>query len=225
MLASEAMVWAPGWWASWMASTPASRRSSARTPRPPSGATDDFVERLLRRDEAALGEFFERFSRRVERLLLRVLGADPDLSDVVQDSFEQALLSLHRFEGNTAQLGAWLNRIAINVAKNRLRHQRVRGWLRGAVPYENSEVAARVASPEVADAMRRTYEVLQRLPVPERTVFALRFIDGMQLTEIAEVTEVSLATVKRQLRKARTRFERNARRDPILLAWFPGGER
>ncbi len=155
-------------------------------------------------------------------MLLRVLGPDPDVSDVVHDAFEQAIRSLHRFVGSRHDLGAWLNRIAVNVAKNRLRHQRVRRWIRGAVPYETSEVATRVASPEVVFAMKRTYEVLQRLPTDERIPFALRFIDGMQLTEVADATGASLATVKRRLRRARERFARHAGNDAVLAAWQAG---
>lgn len=185
---------------------------------------DPFVTRLQARDERALGEFFERFHQQVERVLLRVIGPDPDLSDVAQDTFEQALVSLQRFQGDSAGLSAWLNRIAVNVAKNRLRHRRVRRWLRGAVPYETSEVASRVASPEVVVAMRRTYEVLERLPTDERIVFALRFIDGMQLNEIADITTTSLATVKRKLTKAKARFGRYARNDAVLSGWSTLGD-
>lgn len=180
------------------------------------------MERLAARDEGALRELFDDHSRRIERVLLRVMGPDPELSDVVQDSFEQALRSLHRFEGDRADLAAWLNRIAINVAKNRLRYRRVRRWLGSAVRYETSEVASRVATPEVLLAMQRTYEVLERLPAEERIAFALRFIDGMQLAEIADTTGLSLATVKRRLARARERFTKYARKDPLLVGWLGG---
>ena len=203
----------PPWWVA--------RMSDAR-PQPALPVPDEFVERLAQRDEAALRELFDNHSRRLERVLLRVMGPDPDLSDVVQDSFEQALRSLHRFEGDRADLAAWLNRIAINVAKNRLRYRRVRRWLGSAVRYETSEVASRVATPEVLLAMQRTYEVLERLPAEERIAFALRFIDGMQLTEIADATGLSLATVKRRISKARERFTKYARRDPLLVGWLGG---
>ncbi|MBL4684682.1 MAG: sigma-70 family RNA polymerase sigma factor [Nannocystaceae bacterium] len=215
------------WW--WMfakaAPEPAPEFGLGSTPDRASDASqppDEFIERLKQRQEHALREMFARYSRGVERVLLRVLGPDPDLSDVVQDSFEQALRSLDRFTGDSDDLRAWLNRIAINVASNRLRHQRVRRWLRGAVPYETSEIASRVASPQVVLAMRRLYEVLDRLPPDERIVFALRLIDGMQLTEIADRTGTSLATVKRRLTKARRRFDRYAGRDPVLSDWQTG---
>jgi len=196
--------------------------SAEARPQPAAPVPDGFVERLVERDEAALRELFDNHSRRIERVLLRVMGPDPELSDVVQDSFEQALRSLHRFEGDRADLAAWLNRIAINVAKNRLRYRRVRRWLGSAVRYETSEVASRVATPEVLLAMQRTYEVLERLPAEERIAFALRFIDGMQLSEIADATGLSLATIKRRINKARERFTRYARKDPLLVGWLGG---
>ncbi len=214
----------PPWWLTWMTRSPGASTRPQRAPS--SGATgpDRFIERLKAREERALAELFDRYSRRLERVLLRVLGPDPDLSDVVQDSFEQAMRSLGRFEGDAADLGAWLNRIAINVAKNRLRYRRVRRWLGTSVSYESSEVASRVASPDVVHAMQRTYEMLEGLPAQERIAFTLRFIDGMQLTEIAESTGMSLATVKRRLTKARERVARHARNDAVLSGWLQGGE-
>lgn len=213
-----ALTFAPPSWVAWMS------RSSADTNAPPPSSSDAFLQRLEQRDERALGELFDRHAPRLERVLLRVMGPDPDLTDVVQDSFEQALRSLSRFEGDADDLGAWLRRIAINVAKNRLRHRRVRRWLGRAVPYESSEVASRVASPDVVHAMRRTYEVLERLPPQERIAFTLRFIDGMQLAEIADATGMSLATVKRRIAKARERVSRHARKDAVLSGWLEGGD-
>ncbi len=54
-------------------------------------------------------------------------------------------------------------------------------------------------------ALRRLYSLLDRLSTRERLVLVLRHIEGMTLEEIAEAMELSLATVKRGLRRATLR--------------------
>jgi RNA polymerase sigma-70 factor (ECF subfamily) len=73
--------------------------------------------------------------------------------------------------------------------------------------------------------MRCTYLVLNELPADERIAFALRFIDGMELVELAEACCTSVATVRRRLRRAEERFVRKARRYPVLSARIEGGSR
>jgi RNA polymerase sigma-70 factor (ECF subfamily) len=53
-------------------------------------------------------------------------------------------------------------------------------------------------------------------------VFALRFIDEMELGEVAEASDLSLSTVKRRLAKASARFTSLAQREPSLLDWLKG---
>jgi RNA polymerase sigma-70 factor (ECF subfamily) len=75
---------------------------------------------------------------------------------------------------------------------------------------------------EVEEALRATYRVLDRLPVEERVVFALRFIEGMEVAEVANACGVSLSTVKRRLGKASARFASWAKAEPALADWLDG---
>jgi RNA polymerase sigma-70 factor (ECF subfamily) len=52
----------------------------------------------------------------------------------------------------------------------------------------------------------------------------LRFIDGMELVEVADACSVSLATIKRRLARAQKRFSAMARTYPELDEWVSGGE-
>ena len=183
-----------------------------------------FIEALRRQDQRALGQLFDGLHGHVERVLLRVLGRDHELADLVHEVFVQAMTSLPRLRGGPEVLRGWVTAIAVNVARNRIRHRRARRWL---LPWsqEVDEPHDPGASPEVADAVRRVYEVLEGMPADERIPFALRHFDHMELTEIATACGTSLATVKRRLVKARERFERRARKDPVLAAWATGGGR
>ena len=76
-----------------------------------------------------------------------------------------------------------------------------------------------------SEALRATYAVLEKLPADERIAFALRFVEGLELTQVAEACAVSLATIKRRLAKAEARFLALAGRQPALEPWLSGGGR
>jgi RNA polymerase sigma-70 factor (ECF subfamily) len=71
----------------------------------------------------------------------------------------------------------------------------------------------------------RLYEILDRVDSRTRMLFVLRYIEALELTEIAEVLDVSLATAKRHLSRAGDRIFNLAGRDETLLAYLSGGAR
>jgi RNA polymerase sigma-70 factor (ECF subfamily) len=65
--------------------------------------------------------------------------------------------------------------------------------------------------------------ILDAIPEEERVVLVLRYAEEMELTEVAEASGVSLATVKRRLSKASARIIARARRDAILTEYLDEG--
>lgn len=170
-------------------------------------------------DRGAQAAFFERYVVDVERILFRLLGPDTELQDLVQESFLQALSSIGSFRGDEGALGPWLRSVAIRTALKRVRWRKARWWLGFHPPEDFLDIPASV-DPSVQAALKRAHGVLDRLPPRERVAFVLRFVEGMQLREVASSCGVSLATVKRRLTSARRRFERLAERDPLLREWL-----
>jgi RNA polymerase sigma-70 factor (ECF subfamily) len=179
-----------------------------------------FVAALRARQPSALAVFFDRHGAHVERLLVRVLGFDAELGDLVQEVFVQALKSIADFRGEHESLRPWLNRVTVHVARHTIRRRRARRWLWTTDPAVLPEPVDPAAEPDVVEALRRAYLVLDGLPADERTVFTLRAIEQMPLAEVADACDVSLATCKRRLVSARARFERRAGRDPLLARWL-----
>ncbi len=181
------------------------------------------VHALRRGDQSAAGELFDRFAPRVRRVILRVLGADQDLPDLVQDVFVHALRDIDKL-AEPAAVSGWLVGIAVNVARRTIRRRTRWRWLRPTAPEELSEVAAPGIDNAASEQLRAVYSILDQLPVDERVPFALRFIEGMELKEVARACDVSLATIKRRLKKAETSFRARAKRHPALLERL-GGDR
>ena len=158
----------------------------------------------------------DRYGQYVERLLARVVGVDPELPDLIQDVFVQALTCLNDLK-NPAAVKQWLGTLAVYTARAWIRRTRLRRrWVRFTSPDELPEMDATVPGVEINLALQRTYRLLEGLPTDERIAFALRFVEGMDLTDVAEVCGVSLSTVKRTLMRAEKRFTDAARKDPLL---------
>lgn len=173
---------------------------------------------------SAKAALFDRYARHVQRVLSRVLGPDPDIPDLLQDVFVSALESIDRLSDPNA-LRPWLARIAVFTARGRIRRRVRWRFIRSEPLEELTEIEANLASAEVSEALRATYRALEQLPPDERIAFALRFIDGMELTEAAAACGVSLATIKRRLVRAQRRFVDTAKNDPTLHEWLVRGAR
>ena len=200
--------------------------SRAKILTPAAFCSDDeaFLESLRAGKRSATTELYRRYAEYLERLLYRVLGWDADIPDLVQEVFLHALAGIGGFRGNFAELKPWLTRIAVYTARGCIRKRSLRKWLRLKTPEEMPESTALVASPEEIETLRRAYAAIEKLPAKERVPFTLRYIAEMDLLEVADACEVSLATVKRRLEKARRRFSQLAGRDPYLKEYLTENE-
>jgi len=185
--------------------------------------TDAAIVRAVAvREPSGVAALFDRYHTHVRRVLVHVLGPDTELADLVQEVFLTAMGSIEKLSDPEALRG-WLGSIAVFKARACMR-QRARARIFQFLPTDElPEVEHSPVPWEIDEAVRATYRVLERMPVDERIVFALRFVDGMELGEIAEACELSLSTIKRRLGKAEQRFSRIAGREPSLVEWVGGG--
>jgi RNA polymerase sigma-70 factor, ECF subfamily len=192
-------------------------KSAEGVVRPFPAVSDAALVAAIRAGRADAGDqLFERYADYVERLIVRVLGFDSEVPDLINEVFARAFERIDRLE-NAAALKAWLGSIACFTARTFLRDTRSRRRFLGFfAPEELPEVPFSSAPVESSVALLRTYQVLDTLPPDERIAFALRFVDGMTLPEIAEVMRISVGTVKRRLTRGRDHFLRVAGRDPLL---------
>jgi RNA polymerase sigma-70 factor (ECF subfamily) len=197
------------------------------TPKPVASCPADdaaLVSAVIAGHPSARAELFDRHAPHVQRVLARVLGHDAELADLLHEVFVRALAQMERLDDPSA-LKAWLTAIAVFTAREHIR-RRARGrWLRLFAHEDLPDAPALVAGEEVRESLRATYAVLDRLGVEDRIAFALRFIDGLELGEVAAACNVSLNTIKRRLVRAEKRFFALARREPSLHRWLEGGTR
>jgi RNA polymerase sigma-70 factor (ECF subfamily) len=204
-----------------------------RAPAPPPPASpipepfdDDaaLVAALRRGDGRARVALVERFEPLVERLVAGALGIDSEIPDVVQDVFVAVLEGVHNLKDASA-LRSWIATLAVFTARGRIRRRRRWRWIRFVAPEEVPEVPVSRPQGETHEAVRATYAVLDSFPADERLAFSLRFVSEMQLTEVADACQVSLATVKRRLARAEKRFLEAAKTYPALRERLTRGNR
>jgi len=193
------------------------RRSHSELPAPES---DELLVLSLRAGHPDAGtQLFDRYAPHVRRVLVRVMGPDSEILDLVHDVFVTALESVKRLVDPRA-LRAWLTQIAVFTARARIR-RRVRGRILSFLPF--SELPESEQAPtdfEASQAMQAVYRVLSGLDTDQRIAFALRFVAGMELTEVAASCGVSLATIKRRLSRAQASFASAAQHEPALAEWL-----
>jgi RNA polymerase sigma-70 factor (ECF subfamily) len=200
-------------------------RVASRAPVPELSLDDrDLVAALRRGDGHARIVLVERFEPLVERLVAGALGIDSEIPDVVQDVFVAVLEGIHNLKDASA-LRSWVATLAVFTARGRIRRRRRWRWIRFVAPEEVPEVPVSGPQGETHEAVRATYAILEGFPADERLAFSLRFISEMQLTEVAEASRVSLATVKRRLARAEKRFVEAAHNHPALRERLARGNR
>jgi RNA polymerase sigma factor (sigma-70 family) len=170
---------------------------------------------LLREDpQRAAPAVYDRFQADVNRWVWRLMGADPDHNDVVQQVFVRVIRSAKRLR-DVERLAAWVHAIAANTVYGELRRREIRRlFLREQSA--TSLHADLVRDVEVRDLLLRAKAVIDKIPAKQRIVFVLHVVEGRTLTEIAELSGYSTATAKRRFGAANQRFQKLLAKDPEL---------
>jgi RNA polymerase sigma-70 factor (ECF subfamily) len=178
----------------------------------PGGGTELAIEK---KEQAVLeladfDEVVRVYRPRILRFLLSSLTDRDAAETLTQECFLKAWNARHQFRGDSS-LSTWLTRIAVNLMRDHLRSRSLRFWqkTRGQAldPMDISDwVPDGRSSPEsIALARNRVAEVWKavgELSAQQRSVFVLRFVEEMELEEIAETMRMNLSTVKSHLYRA-----------------------
>jgi RNA polymerase sigma-70 factor (ECF subfamily) len=165
---------------------------------------DEDLMQLVRRGEAAAFEvIYERHSRAAFSLAYRMAGSRGVAEDVVQEAFLNIWRSGARYERGRGSVRTWVLGIvhhrAIDALRRSFVHERRRASDEGLEETletgERTDVEA--ARHEEAATVRG---VLQHLPAEQSQVIELAYFGGFTHTEIAELLETPVGTIKGRMR-------------------------
>lgn len=149
----------------------------------------------------AYGELVRRHQQWLVRLLRYVLG-DAQLSeDVAQDAFVRGFAAIHA--APTDGFRPWLRVIATRLAYNRRRDRATRERYHEAAP----PPAVRSADDERTAARESLEQVLAQLSYPYREILVLRYVEELELDEIAKLLDLGPSAARMRLKRARDRFQ------------------
>jgi RNA polymerase sigma-70 factor (ECF subfamily) len=181
----------------------------------------DLVIQLQAGSLDALGLLYDRHRTMVYRTALVISGDHDAASDLLQDVF----LRLFRFAERIdpcRPLEPWLYRMTANLSYTWVK--RSRRWLRPLEDFTGWLVGSNDNSPyeavEKNDDWNRVQKAVSHLPLPQRIVVVLYYLNDLSLQEIANILDVPVGTVKSRLHYGRQTLKKN-----LGLARYPDGEK
>jgi RNA polymerase sigma-70 factor (ECF subfamily) len=195
---------------------PSGVRTSERSPRADDAA---LVRAVGDGDRRASVEIWRKYRTLVRSRMGRSIG-EQDIEDHVQDVFVGLFENLCSLR-NPDALRAFIMGITMRVAGSELRRRHYRRWLLLSETGELPE--PRWFGDDGTDAreiLHRLVGFIERLGPDAGHIFEMRFVEDRDVAEIAEALGVSLATMKRRLARASSRFLAMARRDPVLTGFL-----
>jgi len=175
------------------------------------------VAELKAGSEDAYAWLIGEFHQPIYSLVYRIVSDPTDAADTTQEVFLKVFRGMKHFHGESS-LKTWIYRIAVHEASNRRRW-----WFRHKAKETSIEPAQderEMGGSGLGDTLvdgcespfdnvvheevrARVEEELRQIPEPYRTSVILRDLEDMSYEEIAEITQVSLGTVKSRLTRGR----------------------
>ena len=160
------------------------------------------IQRAAAQDREAFSQLYDRFSALVFSLAMRMLRAQTDAEDLLQEVFMQVWRQAGSYNQERGSPEAWIINIARSRAIDKLRSMRRRDRSfvltndpAGAESPDNIETAAGDTEARLAMTSALGY-----LPEAQRKVLELAYYDGLSQSEIAERLNEPLGTVKTRIR-------------------------
>lgn len=163
------------------------------------------LQAVARRDEAAFSTLYDRLSRPVFSLVVRIVRSRAEAEEVLQEAFWQVWERAPDYRAELGTAFCWIVTVARRKAIDRLRAnsrhlQRIEEAQGAAVDDDFMAPAGLdlLSAGERSDAVQKA---LAKLNLDERRAIALAFFDGLTHEEISEVLRSPVGTVKARIRR------------------------
>jgi RNA polymerase sigma factor (sigma-70 family) len=165
-------------------------------------ADESLVAALRRRDRAAVGVLYDRFSVMLFGLINRIVRSEEVAEDVLQETFLKVWRSFDSYDASKGALATWLMSVARSVAIDKVRSRGFRDSLKNqsidnSVPQVDSQLTTTIAADGIG-----VEDLLSRLRPEQQQIIALVYYQGYTHEEAARELAMPLGTVKTRLRAA-----------------------
>ena len=181
-------------------------------------ALDDLrLAARARVDRAAAEQLLTRVRPRVQYAVRILMQNDRDVDDVLGQTMLEILESIGNYKGR-GSLEAWAGKIAFYTVTG---HTKRRRMIERVMMPETADPGVNRLTPEVETSRRRLREklstTLEKIPAERRNTLVLRLVFGHSISEIAELTEVPINTVRSRLRTGLRELRRSVTLEHRML--------
>lgn len=169
--------------------------------------TRQLVLRSREGDLAAFDKLVRGCQSYAYSIAVHLLCDEDEAEEVVQESFIRVWTYLHRYD-QRQKFTTWLYRIVTNLCLDHFRAAKRRSRLFSSI--EEDDHVETIADPQSLDPVQPSDEMIRivksltdRLPTKQRLVFVLRDLEDLPVSEVSEITRVSVASIKTNLHYAR----------------------
>lgn len=166
------------------------------------------IARVLEGEKNLYAILVRRYNQRLYRVGMSIINDDDEVEDVMQVAYIKAYENLGKFAFKSA-FSTWLTRILINESLLRLKKRRQSihindDMMNNAISQQHIMDVSNPAEKAINSELKVILEeVIGQLPEKYRTVFIMREVEDMDITETQECLNISEANVKVRLNRAK----------------------
>lgn len=144
------------------------------------------VQRAIKHDNAAFAELYDRFVDKIYRYIYYKIGSTTEAEDLTGQVFLKAWEAIGKYEWTERPFAAWLYRIAHNLIVDYFRTKRDASSLDEitSVEHPGTDLDELVQHKLTAETLRLA---LKRLTPDQQRVIILRFLEGYNTAEVAQI--------------------------------------
>lgn len=156
---------------------------------------------------------YEQYKIPLYHVVFSMLKNRDKTADIIQDTFIKVIRKIHQLQ-DIRKLKHWIFRIAVNLTINLLNKEKKFAYGGDDLESITDKIAMtdfQVSTGVRDDPEEQRYlilELVEQLPVKQQVVFNLKYVEGFKETEIADIVDIPVGTVKSRLNIARNRIKK-----------------
>ena len=178
----------------------------------------ELIGRITMKEEKALAELYDRYSKLLFSIILRIVKNREDAEEILHTVFLQIWDKAGLFDLNKGNLYSWLITLARNKGIDKIRTKNFKEQYNrtGLNKADEMELEKKYGLEyntdllQMLDASERTLiisKALNELPSEQKKVIELAYFEGLTQAEMSEILNIPLGTVKTRTRQALIKLE------------------
>jgi len=167
---------------------------------------EQIVEQCKNGERKAQMHFYSTFYKRVYNSCYRIIRNKEEAEDAMQETFIKVFSSLDKYDG-VVPIGAWITRIAINTAIDKVRRNKIDMFsINDNIQYDVLDTDDNESWENITSEVERVKAAINMLPDTSRLIINLYLIEGYDHEEIAGILNIKEGTARIQYMRAKQKL-------------------